>query len=105
MQPQLGALRSVLGTEVDLQSEWGVIAEELGTVIADKTRIVQLAAGITGAWLNVLVNLLDDDACEDWTGKLVDKVSAANRLVVSLGVRLASCCSPTECRSRTLQPQ
>jgi len=87
LQPHIEALKSVLGTNVDVQPEWSIIQAELAPIVADKQQVVELVSADVGAWCKVFAGLLEDEANEDWTATVVDKAAGTSRLLVSVDVR------------------
>lgn len=77
-----------------MEPEWQLLLAELDKFYSDKETFVVIIAGCLAAWCKSLIELLDDEANEEWTETLLEHLNNARlRLFIEVGIRIPGCAS------------
>jgi len=86
LQTSLRSLKDLAGHEVVIEPEWPLLLVELDKYYPDKTNLVAIAAGCVETWCKSMTELLEDEAHEEWTDTLLERVKSWSQIRLFLEV-------------------
>jgi len=69
-----------------VEPEWPLLLVELDKYYPDKTNLVAIVAGCVATWCKSMTELLEDEAHEEWTETLLERVKSLSRIRLFLEV-------------------
>ncbi|KAM5353969.1 hypothetical protein ACJ41O_000619 [Fusarium nematophilum] len=80
-QKAIKSLKDVLGLDVHCEPEWPILVSELDKAYEDKNQLVASVATFLHSWFVTITELLEDSSQEEWTEKVLSRISeTASRL-------------------------
>ncbi len=79
-------LKELLGHDVVVEPEWQLLLAELDKFYPDKGNFVATVARCVETWCKSLSELLEDEANEEWTDNLLERLKSWSRLRLCIEV-------------------
>ncbi|KAI5919418.1 hypothetical protein F4810DRAFT_503404 [Camillea tinctor] len=84
VQKARASIKKLVGVDVDIESEWHLLLADLDPYYPDKSTFVPSIATCVQAWCESLSNVVNDEANEEWSDLLIERIKGHLRVFLTI---------------------